>query len=91
MMLTIVVVLCAGSPPGNVSKYIHTQSSVDPNKVLIVYLSRTNNTKALAEIIYKDTGGKLKRMNPDFCLHLKPRSTALKNMMSYSSVSQPGE
>ena len=29
------------------------------NKVLIVYLSRTNNTKAIAEIIYKNIGGTL--------------------------------
>jgi len=28
-------------------------------KVLIVYLSRTNNTKAIAEIIYKNMGGTL--------------------------------
>jgi len=28
-------------------------------KVLIVYLSRTNNTKAIAEIIYKNIGGTL--------------------------------
>ena len=28
-------------------------------KVLIVYLSRTNNTKAIAEIIQKQAGGKL--------------------------------
>lgn len=32
---------------------------VDSGKVLIVYLSRTNNTKALAEIIHKQVGGKL--------------------------------
>lgn len=31
---------------------------VDSGKVLIVYLSRTNNTKALAEIIHKQVGGK---------------------------------
>ncbi|WP_316737513.1 flavodoxin [Pedobacter aquatilis] len=30
---------------------------VDSDKILIVYLSRTNNTKALAEIIRKQTGG----------------------------------
>ena len=30
-----------------------------PGKVLIVYLSRTNNTKALAEIIHKHVGGTL--------------------------------
>jgi flavodoxin len=32
---------------------------VSSNKVLIVYLSRTNNTKAIAEIIHKQVGGKL--------------------------------
>ena len=30
-----------------------------PEKILIVYLSRTNNTKAIAEIIHRATGGKL--------------------------------
>jgi len=30
-----------------------------PGKVLIVYLSRTNNTKAIAEIIQKNAGGTL--------------------------------
>ena len=34
----------------------HTKNS---GKVLIVYLSRTNNTKAIAEIIHKNVGGKL--------------------------------
>ena len=32
-------------------------STVDPDKVLIVYLSRTNNTKAIAEIIHSNVGG----------------------------------
>lgn len=31
----------------------------DSGKILIVYLSRTNNTKAIAEIIHKNVGGKL--------------------------------
>jgi flavodoxin len=31
----------------------------DSGKILIVYLSRTNNTKALAEIIHKNVGGTL--------------------------------
>ena len=35
------------------------QSPVAPDKVLIVYLSRTNNTRALAEIIHKQVGGTL--------------------------------
>ena len=34
-------------------------SSIDPAKILIVYLSRTNNTKAIAEIIQKNAGGTL--------------------------------
>jgi flavodoxin len=31
----------------------------DSGKVLIVYLSRTNNTKAIAEIIHKNVGGSI--------------------------------
>lgn len=33
--------------------------SITPKKVLIVYLSRTNNTKAVAEMIQKNTAGAL--------------------------------
>lgn len=33
--------------------------SKSPEKILIVYVSRTNNTKAIAEIIQKNVGGKL--------------------------------
>jgi flavodoxin len=33
--------------------------SVSSGKILIVYLSRTNNTKAIAEIIQRNTGGTL--------------------------------
>lgn len=34
-------------------------STLEPSKVLIVYLSRTNNTKAIAEIIQRNVGGTL--------------------------------
>lgn len=34
-------------------------STINPDKVLIVYLSRTNNTKAIAEIIQRNAGGTL--------------------------------
>lgn len=34
-------------------------STVDSRKILIVYLSRTNNTKAIAEIIQRNVGGEL--------------------------------
>src|SRR5690349_11047017 len=33
--------------------------NITAKKVLIVYLSRTNNTKAIAEIIHKNVGGSL--------------------------------
>jgi flavodoxin len=35
------------------------QAPITEKKVLIVYLSRTNNTKAIAEIIHKQVGGTL--------------------------------
>ncbi len=34
-------------------------AAFDPDKVLIVYLSRTNNTKAIAEMIHEQVGGTL--------------------------------
>ena len=36
-----------------------TNATVKPEKILIVYLSRTNNTKTIAEIIHKNVGGTL--------------------------------
>src|SRR3954464_6945141 len=36
--------------------------SRSPEKILIVYLSRTKNTKAIAEIIQKNVGGTLKAL-----------------------------
>src|SRR5690606_2942321 len=36
-----------------------TAKNVDQENILIVYLSRTNNTKAIAEIIQKHVGGKI--------------------------------
>lgn len=41
-----------------VSQGIKAQNWTD-KKVLIVYLSRTNNTKAIAEIIHQQVGGTL--------------------------------
>ncbi|WP_426671269.1 flavodoxin family protein [Mucilaginibacter sp. McL0603] len=40
------------------SAYSNGQS-ISPKKILIVYLSRTNNTKAIAEIIHNNIGGTL--------------------------------
>src|SRR6476660_6302861 len=39
--------------------------SMSPKKILIVYLSRTNNTKAIAEIIQKNVGGNLVALELD--------------------------
>jgi len=47
------------SPPGTKNNYAKADSTIDSAKVLIVYLSRTNNTKAIAEIIQKNVGGTL--------------------------------
>ncbi len=38
---------------------VKEDSDLNPDKILIVYLSRTNNTKAIAEIIQRNVGGEL--------------------------------
>lgn len=44
------------------TKAIDAEIPPDSSKVLIVYLSRTNNTKAVAEMIHKRVGGRLVRL-----------------------------
>lgn len=39
-----------------------TSKILDKENILIVYLSRTNNTKAIADIIQKNVGGKLEAL-----------------------------
>jgi flavodoxin len=57
VILTLVLLISACSPAdGNANT---AGSVIDPSKVLIVYLSRTNNTKVIAEIIQKNVGGSL--------------------------------
>jgi len=51
VFMIIMLGLLAGCPK--------SQTPTTDNKVLIVYLSRTNNTKAIAEIIQKEVGGTL--------------------------------
>jgi len=48
---------CSSSQIKEISR--KTDNTLNPAKVLIVYLSRTNNTKTIAEIIQKNVGGKL--------------------------------
>jgi flavodoxin len=52
LMLTIMAGL-------SITQGCSNAQSVSPKKILIVYLSRTNNTKAIAEIIQHIVGGKL--------------------------------
>ena len=59
MLLTFFLLISACSSSQMKDINAKTDSALDSAKVLIVYLSRTNNTKAIAEIIHKNVGGKL--------------------------------
>jgi flavodoxin len=53
----ILLSACTSSGPSNIA--VAGSTITDTSKVLIVYLSRTNNTKTIAEIIQNYVGGKL--------------------------------
>ena len=53
----LLILGCTSSQKKNSSTCI--DSNLSSEKILIVYLSRTNNTKAIAEIIQRNVGGKL--------------------------------
>jgi flavodoxin len=59
MLLTsfLLILGCSSSQMKKVNDKI--DSTINSDKILIVYLSRTNNTKAIAEIIHKNAGGAL--------------------------------
>ena len=59
MLLTFFLLFtaCSSSQTNDINAKM--DSALDPNKVLIVYLSRTNNTKTIAEIIHDNVGGTL--------------------------------
>ena len=59
ILLALSFLISSCSPSGTKDKYAKVDSTIDSSKVLIVYLSRTNNTKAIAEIIHKNAGGTL--------------------------------
>ena len=60
LLLTISTILCLayGSPRAQQSPPSSVRAPKEKN-TLIVYLSRTNNTKAIAEIIHQEVGGTL--------------------------------
>lgn len=57
LILILLLSVCSSSDIQDINSA--AEVSIDPNRVLIVYLSRTNNTRAIAEIIQKNVGGKL--------------------------------
>jgi flavodoxin len=60
LLLTISTVLCLASGPSRAQQPADNSRRVPTAKnTLIVYLSRTNNTKAIAEIILQKVGGPL--------------------------------
>ena len=59
MLLTLVLFIHACSPEESGDINFITRTVTVPKNVLIVYLSLTNNTKVVTEIIQKNVGGKL--------------------------------
>ena len=60
LLLTISTVLCLAFGPSRAQQPAANSQRVPTEKnTLIVYLSRTNNTKAIAEIIHQKVGGTL--------------------------------
>src|SRR5579863_1417560 len=60
LLLTMSTVLCLASGPSRAQQpRVNSQRVPTAKKTLIVYLSRTNNTKAIAEIIHQKVGGTL--------------------------------
>lgn len=61
LVLFLLFSACTSSQTDDIVEQAPTtlNPDVNPDKVLIVYLSRTNNTKAIAEMIQKRVGGTL--------------------------------
>ena len=59
ILLTFLLLISSCSSSGIKNSTVKTHSTIESDKILIVYLSRTNNTKAIAEIIHRNIGGTL--------------------------------
>ena len=59
MLLTFFLLILGCSSSQMKNNNADLDPALKPDKVLIVYLSRTNNTKTIAEIIHKNAGGTL--------------------------------
>ena len=59
LLIAFLLLMSGCSSPQTKDSLAAVTSVPDPGKVLIVYLSRTNNTKAVAEMIHDKVGGTL--------------------------------
>ena len=59
LLLAFLLLIGACSSSQTESVQVTDEATIDPGNVLIVYLSRTNNTKAIAEIIQRNVRGRL--------------------------------
>ncbi|CAN5331443.1 flavodoxin [soil metagenome] len=59
LLLAFFLLISACSPSQTEGVKADVDATLAPRNVLIVYLSRTNNTKVIAEIIHKNVGGTL--------------------------------
>jgi flavodoxin len=59
VLLALYLLISACSSSQTKGTNAKVDSTINPDKILIVYLSRTNNTKAIAEIIQNNVGGTL--------------------------------
>jgi len=59
LLLVTALLFSAYSSSGIKEVNSKTDTTSNPTKILIVYLSRTNNTKTIAEIIHRNVGGTL--------------------------------
>jgi len=59
LLLVTALLFSACSSSGIKEVNSKTDTTSNPTKILIVYLSRTNNTKTIAEIIHRNVGGTL--------------------------------
>lgn len=57
LLITMLIMSCTLAQQGDI--ITGTPSNISPERTLIVYLSRTNNTKSVAQMIEKNLGGNL--------------------------------
>ena len=59
LSLIVFEIICLLSGVSRAQQPAKVQRPLGKKKILIVYLSRTNNTKAIAEIIHQKVGGRI--------------------------------